>query len=306
MFRPRKPLTGAQPICRLSLDAERNTLAMIQVESLRKAYGVRVAVNEVSFSVKAGETFGLLGPNGAGKTTTIKMLIGQLTPTSGSARVSGCDVVSQRTDLHRHIGVVFEVQNLYQQMSARANLELFADIYRIPHSYVAELLDRVQLADRGSELVKKYSHGMKQRLLVARALLGRPRVLFLDEPTLGLDPASARELRSLFKELQDRGMTILLTTHYMEEADQVCDRVAIIDAGRIVALDSPHALKRTHAVPVLEIESNDGSRCVLDLSAPYTPARVTELVQSGKVDRIHTREPSLEDVFLSLTGKRLT
>jgi len=279
---------------------------VIQVDSLRKEYGARVAVNDISFLVSAGEIFGFLGPNGAGKTTTIKMLTGQLTPTSGWAKVAGYDVATQRTELHRHIGVVFEVQNLYEQMSGRANLELFADIHRAPRTLVGELLERMQLAEHSNRLVKKYSHGMKQRILVARALVARPKVLFLDEPTLGLDPASARELRSLFKELQAQGITIFLTTHYMEEADQLCDRVAIIDMGNIVALGSPEELKHAHTRPVLEIDIIDGTRFKLEMHAPDTPAKLAELMQSGKVNMIHTRESSLEDVFISLTGKKLT
>ena len=278
----------------------------IEANNLYKTYGDRIAVDDISFSVSAGEIFGFLGPNGAGKTTTIRILTGQLKPTSGSAKVAGFDVVSQRTELHRYIGVVFEVQNLYHQMSARANLELFADIYRAPRTIVSELLERMGLAERSEDPVNKYSQGMKQRLLIARALVARPKVLFLDEPTIGLDPASARELRSLIWELQTQGITIFLTTHYMEEADQLCDRVAIIDMGKLVALDSPDRLKRAHATPVIEVEHTDGSGSTLDLYAPDTPAKLAELVRSGKVNSIHTKESSLEEVFISLTGKKLT
>jgi len=278
---------------------------VIEVNNLCRTYGDRVAVDDISFSVSAGEIFGFLGPNGAGKTTTINVLTGLLKPSSGSAKVAGFDVVSQRTELHRHIGVVFEVQNLYQQMSARANLELFADIYRTPPSAVNELLERMGLAGRGNDLVKNYSQGMKQRLLIARALVAKPEVLFLDEPTVGLDPASARELRSLIRDLQVQGMTIFLTTHYMEEADQLCDRVAIIDVGKLVALDSPDRLKRAHTTPLLEIQLSDGTDATLDLRSPDTPAKLAENIQSGKVSSIHTKEASLEEVFISLTGKKL-
>ncbi len=278
---------------------------VIEVNNLCKTYGDRVAVDDISFSVSAGEIFGFLGPNGAGKTTTINVLTGLLKPSSGSAKVAGFDVVSQRTELHRHIGVVFEVQNLYPQMSARANLELFADIYRTPRHVVSELLERMGLAGRSNDLVKNYSQGMKQRLLIARALIAKPEVLFLDEPTVGLDPASARELRSLIRDLQVQGMTVFLTTHYMEEADQLCDRVAIIDTGKLVALDSPDTLKRAHTAPLLDIQFRDGTDATLDLRSVDTPAKLAESIRSGNVGSIHTKETSLEEVFISLTGKRL-
>jgi ABC-2 type transport system ATP-binding protein len=218
----------------------------IQVQSLTRDYNGLRAVDSISFSVEAGEIFGFLGPNGAGKTTTIKMLTGQLRPTSGSARVAGCDVVEERQQLKPKIGVVFEVQNIYERLSARDNLTFAARLYGVKQERVDQILAQVGLADRARDKVKDYSNGMKQRLLVARALLHEPEILFLDEPTRGLDPNVARDIRAFVANLARQGVTVFLTTHYMEEADQLSDRVAILDQGRIVALDTPEQLKAVH------------------------------------------------------------
>lgn len=226
------------------IDQERRTMMYaIEVQNLVKNYKQIRAVDNISFTVQQGEIFGFLGPNGAGKTTTIRILTGQLRPTAGRAWVMGCDVVEQREMLKPQIGVVFEYQNLYQRLSARDNLNFTANLYGVPKDRVDTVLEQVGLADRAGEGLKKYSNGMKQRLLIGRALLHQPKVLFLDEPTRGLDPNVARGIRSLVANLAARGVTVFLTTHYMEEADQLCDRVAILDEGVIVALDAPHALK---------------------------------------------------------------
>ena len=238
----------------------------IETRDLTRDYDGLRAVDGISFGVEAGEVFGFLGPNGAGKTTTIRMLTGQLRPTSGQAWVFGCDVVRDRHLLKPEIGVVFEVQNIYERLSARDNLVFAARLYGVPRRRVAEVLAQVGLADRARERIKRYSNGMKQRLLIARALLHEPRVLFLDEPTRGLDAHVAREIRAFVAELAQKGVTVFLTTHYMEEADQLCDRVAFVDQGRIVALDTPDGLKATHG---------DGEKT------------------------------SLEDVFVKLTGTAL-
>jgi len=203
-------------------------------------------VDGISFSVEAGEVFGFLGPNGAGKTTTIRMLTGQLRPTSGSARVAGCDVVRERERLKPQIGVVFEFQNLYERLSARDNMLFAARLFGAPSRRVTEVLAQVGLAERAHEPLSRYSHGMKQRLLIARALLHGPKVLFLDEPTRGLDAHIAREIRAFVAGLGRQGVTVFLTTHYIEEADQLCQRVAFLDRGRIVALDEPARLRSAH------------------------------------------------------------
>jgi len=218
----------------------------IEVQDLTRDYDGRRAVDGISFSVEPGEIFGFLGPNGAGKTTTIRMLTGQLLPTSGWAKVAGYDVVTQRQQLKPRIGVVFDSQNLYERMSARENLTFSARLYRIKASRVDEVLAEVGLVERARDKVQGYSNGMKQRVLIARALLHRPEVLFLDEPTRGLDPHIARDIRGLVAGLARGGMTVFLTTHYMEEADQLCQRVVFLDRGRIVALDTPARLKAAH------------------------------------------------------------
>ena len=215
----------------------------IEVQDLTRNYNGLRAVDGISFDVEPGEIFGFLGPNGAGKTTTIKMLTGQLRPTSGMAQVMGCDVVEERQALKPQIGVVFDSQNLYERMSARDNLRFYARLYRVKKARVEEVLTQVGMTDRARDKMNTYSNGMKQRILIARALLHKPEVLFLDEPTRGLDPNVARDIRSIVTELADQGMTVFLTTHYMEEADQLSDRVAIIDQGRIVALSTPDHLK---------------------------------------------------------------
>lgn len=215
----------------------------IEVHELTRNYNGLRAVDGISFIVNLGEIFGFLGPNGAGKTTTIRMLTGQLLPTSGSARVAGYDIVSERQQLKPRIGVVFDSQNLYERMSARDNLIFYARLYRIQKSRVDETLAQVGLTKRASDKVQGYSNGMKQRLLIARALLHKPEVLFLDEPTRGLDPHIARDIRGIVVELVRDGMTVFLTTHCMEEADQLSQRVAFLDEGHIVALDTPARLK---------------------------------------------------------------
>jgi ABC-2 type transport system ATP-binding protein len=215
----------------------------IVVQGLSRAYGDLIAVDAVSFSVKAGEIFGLLGPNGAGKTTTVRILTGQLRPTFGRAWVAGCDVVAERERLKPQIGVVFEQHNLYARLSARGNLRFFARLYRVRRERVDRVLGQVGLTPRADDRVASYSNGMMQRLLIARALLHGPAVLFLDEPTGGLDPVVARDIRAIVANLARSGVTVFLTTHHMEEADQLCDRVAILDHGRIVALDAPARLK---------------------------------------------------------------
>jgi ABC-2 type transport system ATP-binding protein len=218
----------------------------IEVHNLTRDYNGLRAVDGISFTVETGEIFGFLGPNGAGKTTTIRMLTGQLRPTYGTARVAGCDVVTERQQLKPQIGVVFEYQNIYERLTARDNLVFAARLYGVDKARVNQVLAQVGLTDRARDKVKKYSNGMKQRLLIARALLHEPKVLFLDEPTRGLDPHMARDIRAIVANLATQGVTVFLTTHYMEEADQLSSRVAFIDQGCIVALDTPERLKTEH------------------------------------------------------------
>jgi len=223
----------------------------ITTTNLTKKFGELIAVDGISFSINSGEIFGFLGPNGAGKTTTIRMLTGQLLPTSGQGTVAGFDIQSEREHIKPKIGVIFEFQNLYERLSAKDNLNFMRQLYGVERSRVNQVLELVGLEDRANEKLKKYSNGMKQRLLIARALLHEPEILFMDEPTLGLDPVIALQIRQIISQLAQDGRTIFLTTHYMEEADRLCDRVAIINHGRIIALDTPRRLKEKFG-PTLE------------------------------------------------------
>ena len=235
------PRTVRAPLEAPSVEAGRGV--SIAVEHLAKHYGEVRAVDDVSFTAHEGEIFGFLGHNGAGKTTTIRVLTGRARPTSGRASVVGHDVVRERERMKPLINLVFEDQNLYPRLSGRENLQLFAELYGAPRSRIDDLLEAVGLVGAARRKVKTYSSGMKQRLMVARALVNKPRVLFLDEPTRGLDPTSAREVRAMVREQARQGTTVFLTTHYMEEADELCDRVAFLASGHIVALDTPRELK---------------------------------------------------------------
>ncbi len=293
-----------------------------------------VAVDDISFDIKDGELFGLLGPNGAGKTTTAKMLTTLLIPTAGTAIIKGFDVVKKAEEVRKRIGFIFGGERgLYWRLSGIDNLRYFASLYgvdpdvskkRIPY-----LLDLVGLKDRGDEKVGGYSRGMKQRLHVARTLLHDPEVLFLDEPTIGLDPVGAREFRQVILDLQSQKKTILLTTHYMFEADALCDRIAVINHGRIVALDTPGGLKsRAQDLNVVEVETFGLPANTLNSlrALPFVDALSVEeyeqrqmlMIQTGrgaeavpdvlaalgglKVGRVSVREPTLEDAYVRLVG----
>jgi ABC-2 type transport system ATP-binding protein len=278
---------------------------MIRAEHLTRKFNGKVALDDVSFDVDAGEVFGFLGPNGAGKTTAIRVLTGQLRPTAGAAAIGGHDVVRDRAQIKPLIGVVFEQQNLYERMNGRENLIFFARLYGVGNPRVDEVLGRVGLVDRAGDKVKTYSNGMKQRLLIARALLNRPRVMFLDEPTRGLDPTGSRGIRAMIRELGEAGTTVFLTTHYMEEADQLCRRVAFLSDGRIIALDTPQALKLRYGRRQVSVLLADQSRQVLALDQVGAARKLTEWMDAGQVLTIHSQEATLEDVFVQLAGRGL-
>jgi ABC-type multidrug transport system ATPase subunit len=281
--------------------------AALRATDLRYAYGDRVAVDDVTFSLARGEVLGLLGPNGAGKSTTIKMLIGLLSPQAGRIEVLGMPMTERRSDIQARLGVVFEEKNLYPTLSGRENLAFFARLFGLDDVDLDVLLDRVGLAGRGDDRVSGYSKGMRQRLTVARALLNRPDVLVLDEPTDGLDPVSARSIRGLIREEAERGVAILLTTHDMYEADGLSDRVAFINEGRILAVDTPERLKLRHGQRSVrvrrEVEGQvEESVVVLDGAAGE---RLRHLVAGDGLLTIHTEEATLEDVFVAFAGRRL-
>ena len=277
----------------------------IEVENLSRAFNSLRAVDNISFSVEAGEIFGFLGHNGAGKTTTIRMLSGQLSPDSGRGRVAGCDIVTEQQRLKPLIGVVSEHQNLYERMSGRENLEFAARLYGQEPQRVDEVLEQVDLLDRAKDKVQNYSNGMKQRLVIARSILHRPQIVFLDEPTRGLDPVVGREIRRLITDMSSQGVTIFLTTHYMEEADLLCNRVAFLSEGRIVALDTPNNLKTTHGSNDVNVTLNNGERLSLALDGPEAGNELQQLLNKGQVRTLHSAEATLEEVFIQLAGRRL-
>jgi ABC-2 type transport system ATP-binding protein len=278
---------------------------MINASGLTRRFKDNVAVDHISFEVGQGEVFGFLGHNGAGKTTTIRMLTGQLRPNDGSASINGHDIVHDRKHIKPIIGVAFEYQNLYERVSGRENLRFFARLHGIDGERVEELLERVGLLNRAGDKVKDYSNGMKQRLVIARALLNHPKVLFLDEPTRGLDPTSARDIRSMIREMGEAGSTVFLTTHYMEEADQLCARVAFISEGKIIALDTPQELKLQYGERKATVLLVDRSQHELSLDDPEDAARMAGWMRDGRVLTTHSHEASLEDVFIHLAGRSL-
>lgn len=278
---------------------------MIDVHDLYKQYGSVHAVDGISFSVAPGEVFGLLGHNGAGKTTTLRMLTGRALPTSGSARIGGYDVATQLSEVKPLINVVFEDQNVYERLTGYDNLKLFADLYGVSRTRIDQLLTRVGLNDAANRKVKTYSSGMKQRLMIARALINEPRVLMLDEPTKGLDPASAREMRDIVRELAASDVSVLLCTHYMEEADELCDRVAFMSQGRIVALDTPRELKLQFGNRTATVLLQDRSEVTIDLANPVDGERFGQWTKEGAILTVHSHEGTLEDVFISVAGRPL-
>jgi ABC-2 type transport system ATP-binding protein len=278
----------------------------IEVNGLSRSFNGLKAVDAISFTVAAGEVFGFLGHNGAGKTTTIRMLSGQLRPTAGAARVAGCDVTTEQGRLKPLVGVVSENQNLYERMSGRENLAFAARLYGATPGRIDEVLTQVSMLERANDNVRHYSNGMKQRLLIARALLHRPQIIFLDEPTRGLDPVVASEIRKLVVQLSTQGVTIFLTTHYMEEADELCRRVAFLSEGRIVALDTPDNLKMAHGQKSLVATLADGQTLTIALDDVNAGKQLDELVSAGRLRTLHSTEATLEKVFIQIAGRKLS
>ena len=325
---------------------EKNTEA-ISVRELRRVFKTTlgvfrrttkevIAVDGINFSVRSGELFGLLGPNGAGKTTTVKMLTTLLLPTSGSAHVLGHDIVNDPDPVRGRIGFIFGGERgLYWRLSGFDNLRYFASLYHVDPDIskmrIPYLLELVGLLDRQQEKVEGYSRGMKQRLHIARTLLHEPEVLFLDEPTIGLDPVGARELRQVIRNLQAEKKTILLTTHYMFEADALCERIAVINHGKIIALDTPLALKRlvsdlsvielevfgvpeqllgeiraSDYVDMVSVEEREQKQMLL-VQTPRGSEAVPDLMhilQDIRVGKVIVREPTLEDAYVRLVSEQ--
>jgi ABC-2 type transport system ATP-binding protein len=295
----------------------------VVVRGLRKSYGAVEAVAGVDFEVRTGETFGFLGPNGAGKSTTIKILCTLANASGGSASVAGFDVASQRDEVRRHIGLVFQDTTLDGYLSAELNLRFHAELYGIPRDLVAprmrQVLEMVGLWDRRQSKVLTFSGGMKRRLEIARGLMHSPRVLFLDEPTVGLDPQTRTSIWEYIHELrQQEDITIFLTTHYMDEAEH-CDRIAIMDEGRLVALDTPDALKASVGTDRVTIRTADDDEALRRLpGAISTSEGIVINVEDGEayvpelfrtlgvsITNVSISRPSLDDVFLSYTGRTI-
>ena len=301
-------------------------MSIIKLDNLIKKFGNFTAVGGVSFAVYPGEIFGFLGPNGAGKSTTIKILATLLKPTSGQAELAGFDVVSQPTQVRQSIGMVFQDPSLDNRLTADENLFFHALLYNVPKSLRSERMDQVlrivDLTDRRKEIVKTFSGGMKRRLEIARGLLHHPKVLFLDEPTVGLDPQTRNAIWEHVHKLRDEiGITVFMTTHYMDEAEN-CDRIAIIDKGLIRAVDTPANLKRTLGGDMVIIkgdpelkedlavryglevkETAEGYFFMVPIGAEFVPQVVSDF--PGRIKAIQVKEPSLDDVFLSLTGRAI-
>ena len=304
----------------------------LHIQNLTRRFNDLVAVDNISFDIEQGEIFGLLGPNGAGKTTTLSMLATMLNPTSGSATVNGIDIGQDPDGVRKSIGIVFQDQSLDEELTAWENMDFHGRLYRIPAEIrkprITELLTLVELYDRRDDIVKTFSGGMRRRLEIARGLLHHPSVLFLDEPTLGLDPQTRNHLWNYIATLaQEKGITIILTTHYMEEADRLCNRVAIIDHGRIIAIDTPENLKDGLGGDLVTIKSPDPAGVAEALKEPWVVrvethndevtvslknadqfvSTIVTLLNSRQVPitSISIHKPTLEDVFLSFTGKTI-
>ena len=306
---------------------------VIETSQLTKSFNGLTAVDKLDITVESGEIFGLLGPNGAGKTTTISMLCTILKPTSGTAKVNGFDIVKEATQVRKSIGIVFQDPSVDDRLTGRENLYMHANLYGVPageqRSRIDEVLKLVELDERADDILRTYSGGMRRRLELARGLIHYPKVLFLDEPTLGLDPQTREHIWAYVRELKKtHDITVVLTTHYMDEADRLSDRIAIMDYGKIIALDTSAKLKETLEGDVVTIKANnlEALSSLITSKMGLTKVRVKDgalevTVRQGKsllprivetatannifVESISLREPNLEDVFLHYTGRMI-
>jgi len=309
------------------------TETAIELIGVTKRFGSLTAIDDLSLRVERGEIFGLLGPNGSGKTTTVNMISGLSRPTSGAITVLGINMLTDPRRIRRSLGTVPQENALYEELTAEANLRFHADLFDIPRQdldkRITSLLELAQLQERRKSRVSTFSGGMKRRLALVRALLHEPELLYFDEPTLGVDVQSRHALWDRILQLKEHGTTVLITSNYLEEANALCDRLAIIDRGRLVALDSPSNLRRSFGDTVLEMRTrpvpgeeivrkvralpgvvsviaSDGSlKVTVEGGADVTGKVVTEVVRWTSLEEIQSREPSLDEVFLSLTGREL-
>ena len=308
-------------------------MEIITLKGLTKKFNGFTAVDSLNFSVEEGEIFGFLGPNGAGKTTTLSMLATLLEPTSGGAVVNSFNIKTNKDDVRKSIGIVFQDPSLDEELTAYENMDFHGRLYRVPKELrkkkIIELLKLVELEERKDDLVKKFSGGMKRRLEIARGLLHEPKILFLDEPTLGLDPQTRNHLWEYIEKLnKEKHITIILTTHYMEEADKLCDRIAIIDKGRIIVLNTPENLKEDVSGDIITVETSDAHKLYsqiqkfswfksakqhdgfITINLKNAEKHVAEIVKLSdnnyiNIKSISIHKPTLEDVFLHFTGRMI-
>ncbi|QKY68396.1 ABC transporter ATP-binding protein [Lentibacillus sp. CBA3610] len=277
----------------------------IEVNGMRKVFGQKTAIKQLSFNVEEGEIFGLLGPSGSGKTTTIKILTGELGQTSGNVNVLGIDAKQFGTaDFKSKIGILSDNSSLYERLTVYDNLKLFCKLYHAPLKEIDVILREVNLEDERTKTVSKLSKGMKQRVLLAKALIHKPKLVFLDEPTSALDPGNMAQIHRGLQKLNEAGTTIFLTTHNMEEANVLCDRVAFLHNGELQELDSPNALRYKYSTHAFHVETFTGDKLVIE-NKRGNADQIRELIANGQVKTMHTDNPTLGQIFLKVTGKEL-
>ncbi len=277
---------------------------ILSMQNVSLSFGSTRALDGLSFAVKEGEIFGFLGPSGAGKTTTIKLLTRQLRPGAGEIAVFGAPIARLDSAAYEQIGILSDNSGVYERMSVYENMKLFADLRGLPASRIGEVLEKVGLADAGKRVAKKLSKGMRQRLILAMAVLHRPRLLFLDEPTAALDPATTAPIDRLLREMNDGGTTIFLTTHNMEEADRLCARVAFLNEGRIAETGVPAQLKLKYAKDRVRVLLEDGETLECARNPEAMGALLAGLSGRG-IASVHSEEPDLEEIFVQVTGRNL-
>lgn len=277
----------------------------IRIEHINKIFSQKKVLNDITIDIKKGEIFGLLGPSGAGKTTLIHIITGQLEPDGGETFVLGKNSLKLSKEDYTHIGLVLDKEGLYERLSCYDNLQLYASIYRLAKEKIDAVLKKVHLYDDRKKLVNQLSKGMRQRLVLARAIMHEPQILFLDEPTSGLDPATTLKIHNLLLELRDRGTAIFLTTHNMEEAAKLCHRVALLNEGQIIECDSPTAICEKHNdLNKIIMTTKDHKQYVFH-NNKTSAKQIYQLFQLENVESIHSSEPTLGQVFIDLTGKEL-
>ncbi len=282
---------------------------IVKFDCISKSFHQKQILQEISFAVKDGEIFGLLGPSGAGKTTILNIMTGRMSADSGTAQLFGYNCDRLDASILKKIGTVLDRDGLYDRLSCYDNMLLYAQLYGIERNKIGAVLEKVHLQEASQKIVQKLSKGMRQRLVLARAILHNPKLLFLDEPTSGLDPVTMQEIHTLLRDLQRQGTTIILTTHNMQEATDMCDRLVLLNDGKIVASGTPQEICQNHVGHRWhQITLKNGEQIQFDVEQSYSPYdlhMLMKLFESGSIQSIHTHEPTLETVFIERTGRRL-